>query len=806
MKFFYLLLLVVIISCNSKSDLPDKAESDDNSDGSYEEVDYNEEYPEDHVSQGLGYICPDEKLVPEKSEKHLDDIYIFQNTVSAGDTHTCSTIEGVLYCWGWNYYGELGIGKSGRNEIGYSPERIGKREDWSFVEIGERHSCAIASGELYCWGLNSYGQLGNGISGENKFENEPQKIGSKNNWEYVSAGTYHTCGIESGALYCWGWNEYGQLGTGNNDSIFVPQKIGERSDWKTVSAGFHHTCGIAGEKVFCWGKNTFGELGDESNEDKNYPVEVALSKNWSVVSAGFSYTCGISGGELFCWGRNNYGQLGTGEKTTPEIDHNRNSPVKVMHGENGWKHISVGISYSCGINNGKIYCWGSSNNGGLGLGSSGYQSYNTYEPTEVYSDKYWGKISTYSHSCAITKGNLYCWGNNSYFQVGESSGKNQYSPVRVVGRVDWSHISTGGASTCGIAGGKLYCWGYNYYGQLGNGKSGFDTIYDTPQMVDNGDEWKAVTTGGKHSCGIRMASTSDRIYDPFIFCWGRNNNCQVNDSYCSDEYTWLFEYPSWTQWDIHGGWTGISAGYNHTCAILKGELYCWGSNTSRQIGTGRPINVERATRIGFRDDWEYVSGGFSHTCGIAGGELFCWGSNLNGETGTGSSHYQIYTPAKVGERTDWQVVSTGLRFSCGIAGGDLFCWGSNAFGKLGNNENCGNFEDWECERENKPVKVLSEINNWEKVSTGDNHACAIAEGELYCWGKRAENDYEITYTSFPVKIEGIEGWTEISCGLEHTCGIAKGETYCWGNNEKGQLGIGSTDNVYSPQLVEYPLF
>jgi hypothetical protein len=178
------------------------------------------------------------------------------------------------------------------------------------VSAGSYHTCAIdTNGSLWCWGDNWYGQLGDGT---NVGKDVPVQV-SGTNWFSVSAGDGHTCGIKTDEiLWCWGDNWYGQLGDGTNVGKNVPVEV-SGTNWVSVSAGGEHTCGIkTNGTLWCWGRNNYGQLGDGTNVGKNAPVRVS-GTNWVSVSAGKYHTCGVkTDGTIWCWGRNNYGQLGDG--------------------------------------------------------------------------------------------------------------------------------------------------------------------------------------------------------------------------------------------------------------------------------------------------------------------------------------------------------------------------------------------------------------------------------------------------------------------------------------------------------------
>ena len=126
------------------------------------------------------------------------------------------------------------------------------------------------SGELFCWGKNTYGKVGDGTE---EYRKDPVKIGTFSDWETVSTGEYHTCGIRLGKLYCWGYNSNGQLGDGTTENSSIPVLTSDESPWKTVTTGHTFSCGILKGKLYCWGNNNEG-LGTGENWEE-LPVEIS---------------------------------------------------------------------------------------------------------------------------------------------------------------------------------------------------------------------------------------------------------------------------------------------------------------------------------------------------------------------------------------------------------------------------------------------------------------------------------------------------------------------------------------------------
>lgn len=248
--------------------------------------------------------------------------------VSAGKDYTCGIkVDGTLWCWGDNLYGQLGLGPGDQyGQLGLapnhftSPKRVFGHPSNAYISVaaGDKHTCAVRKDQtLWCWGDNSHGQLG---LASNEGKNWPWQAGYSNEkWIYVTAGDAHTCAIMAdGKLKCWGWNDKGQLGDGTHTDKNVPTPIQiiaawTPNEWRSVDAGGHHTCAVKKNEdaLWTWGLNKDGQLGknDTSNEAAPYPLEDA----WISCSAGTSHTCGIKAdNRYFCWGNGHDGALGNG--------------------------------------------------------------------------------------------------------------------------------------------------------------------------------------------------------------------------------------------------------------------------------------------------------------------------------------------------------------------------------------------------------------------------------------------------------------------------------------------------------------
>ncbi|NBO46813.1 MAG: hypothetical protein EBU85_07405, partial [Actinobacteria bacterium] len=285
--------------------------------------------------------------------------------VTAGSAHTCATTTaGALYCWGSNANGQLGIGTQAR---ALTPVRVGALNGWSSISAGSNHTCAINARKMYCWGANANGQLG---LGNNTSKNTPNQVGSAENWIHVATdpGANHTCalnnagGASQGKLYCWGVNTNGQLGDNTLLTRNAPVQIGTATDWKDVATGAAHSCAIrsSSNTTYCWGSNATGQLGIGSTISKQVPTLVTDAAGSVDIDAGSGRTCATNGSGVKCWGN------GTNTPTTLTFaaPDGSNIPLSTM--------VEVGGTHECGITSGRLALWcrGGNASGQLGTGNT----------------------------------------------------------------------------------------------------------------------------------------------------------------------------------------------------------------------------------------------------------------------------------------------------------------------------------------------------------------------------------------------------------------------------------------------------
>ncbi|MBY0490954.1 MAG: protein kinase [Gemmatimonadaceae bacterium] len=343
-----------------------------------------------------------------------------------------------------------------------APEaRIRATDDPGVIGAGGRHSCAVVSARVLCWGANDRGQLGDG---DVEARGAPAPIVGDLDFTQVSTGTSHSCGVaRGGAAYCWGANDRGQLGDATLNSRSAPVRVAGNESFRVVRAGQSHTCGLTpGGEVLCWGLNDHGQLGDGGAANRTTPTPVSGGLRFVSLSVGWAHTCGIAfDGTAYCWGANAAGQIGNGTRADVR------TPTAVS-ASGKFTSISAGGTHSCAVSDaGEAFCWGRNAFGQLGIGGTS----DAATPTAVSTQVRFASVTAGGvHSCGRTRaGQVWCWGRNLYGQIGDGTNTTREVPSRVTGPAFVS-VNATGSHTCGVTGDdETWCWGYNVEGQLGDG-------------------------------------------------------------------------------------------------------------------------------------------------------------------------------------------------------------------------------------------------------------------------------------------------------------------------------------------------
>jgi alpha-tubulin suppressor-like RCC1 family protein len=367
------------------------------------------------------------------------------------------------------------------------------------VSTGLFTSCALSMGAtpaVYCWGDNSSGQLGtNSVSAAGSPTEVCASSGCTGSAyltgaSSVSVGASSTCAIVSTSIYCWGNNAYGQLGNGTSINQLTPSLValpaGETP--LQVDAGVPSTCALMTDgTVYCWGDNANGELGNGSTSPSTTPVQVTGITNAIQLTTSNTSCALLADHTVRCWGYNADGQVGL----DPSLSSNKTfyTTPQTVSGLSNVSMVSSGSSSVCALGSlggqSGVYCWGDNSFGQLGLSTT-----TTYSATPVLVSGLTGTPVDVSvgdnFACATTSSpGVYCWGYNGSGQLGVPSLAYSASPQAITNLpstgINATSISAGAASVClASADAQLYCWGDGTYGELGNAQWQSST---TPQHV-----------------------------------------------------------------------------------------------------------------------------------------------------------------------------------------------------------------------------------------------------------------------------------------------------------------------------------
>lgn len=359
----------------------------------------------------------------------------FARSISGGNDFTCAAATTNLpYCWGNNTYSQLGEGtQTARSR----PTQLsGGLLQLTQVTSGFDFACGLAAnGSAYCWGNDWYGQLGIDTADVNQHATPDLVVGG-HTFQQISAGFRHVCALDTaGVAWCWGAPSEGSVGkavlTEYPDN---PQQVTTTLRFSQIDAGGNTSCAVAESgDIWCWGFNGYGQLGNNSTDARAYvPVKVVGGRSYSEVSVGTFHTCGISEGSVYCWGRNMEGQLGIGY-ASPSSEGGSPLPVSPLGTLGTARHVSAGNTHTCEVNaGGDVYCWGLNANGQLGDLSTVLRT----SAVLVRTDARFVAVTTgLLHSCALTEaGAAFCWGSNASGRLGlgNASNSNITAPTQVV--------------------------------------------------------------------------------------------------------------------------------------------------------------------------------------------------------------------------------------------------------------------------------------------------------------------------------------------------------------------------------------
>jgi len=525
--------------------------------------------------------------------------------VAARALSSCAlTQSGRLYCWGYWFYGSLSGGSR--------PQLIRSAHPLVSLSLGTEHVCGIdVFGVVGCAGGNSFGALGRGVVGGYEVDIAP--VSSNERFVDVSAGSAFTCAISrDGRVYCWGLGTDGELGDGSLADRSMPTLLQGLASATEVSAGFRHTCArLNGDRIRCWGDAAKGQTGDgwPASGGPLAPAQVQLPGRAIAVAGGGSTTCASTEDQKgYCWGNGYRGQWGDGATANA-----RYRPSKAVAGNVSLRALAVGRYHVCGLSaSGEAYCWGSDEYGE----ATGVASYRYSIPTKVATPYRFSSLTIgLYHTCGLTTDSLaVCWGANSKNQLGIGGVSATARPTAVASTERFVRISAGLDQTCALsAAGVAFCWGA-WSSAFLSGTPMLDGTFAVPTRVTAAPPLSRISVGSVTTCGVSVNAQ--------VFCWGRVNGafgvsptlvavaegvqavavgfaniCALGSS--GSLYCWgdgpIGDGTSVAQplpVRVGGGsrYREVSAGDWHMCALDTNDaVQCWGDNAAGQLGTASTI-------------------------------------------------------------------------------------------------------------------------------------------------------------------------------------------------------------------------
>ncbi|BDR52133.1 hypothetical protein KIM372_00400 [Bombiscardovia nodaiensis] len=766
--------------------------------------------------------------------------------LSAGNGHFLALSSGgQVYAWGDNDRGQLGDGTfndSSNFQLVHTPAGVG----FKAIAAGELHSTALTTtGDLYTWGANQYGELGDGSTTDRSTPVMVSVSGGRVEFKAVSASYYHTLALsDKGVIYSWGGNQWGQLGRDLPAGVDIsasPAPVNNPSGAKyaAISAGnYTHSIALAENGIaYTWGQITGNQ----------YPTAVDLPDGvtYTSVNAGgvFSAAFGTDG-NLYAWGKPIGDGTAANSSTTPVIvwpqdvwvtgaqfDGRPGTDVTIDVHNQLWRiktpaHSAGPVSVTVSSQSGALFqgipftyievgahSFTFDTQGGIpvpnvqNVADGAQATRPTSDPTKtgMTFEGWFLNGSPYDFTQPVTA-NLTVeahWSSQSDFTITPnagiiSGGETVTIKPPTMGKLKGARIEAGfGHSLLTASTGDTYVWGHNDSGQLGDASQ---TDHSSPVKISGpgGLRFTSLSAGARHTLAIGS--------DGRVYAWG-------DDSYGQLGGTGSHTVPALVPGFPNGlTFTAVSTGLYSSFALASdGSLYSWGSNGDGQLGIGSTTNQSIPQVIALPagvTKFVAISAGYSHTLALGDdGNIYAWGSNDNGRLGDGTTTQRLL-PQKVQlpvGLAKFTAISAGGYHSMAIGSdGKAYAWGWAALGQLGNGT-----ADYLLHATPGVVQLgLPNGVQVSQISAGDQHSFAIdSEGKLHAWGDNRKGqlgDSSLTQRNSPVQITvaGVTKFTQVSAGDAYALALDdEGRIFAWGSNEFGQLGLGSvsTNPEQSPK-------
>lgn len=372
-----------------------------------------------------------------------------KQSIAAGSNHTVAIRgDGNVYSWGKNDFGQMGNGTTGSVTLSPASSTANVAGSPSFTSVAAGQDFTIAlrrDGLLYGWGANPTGNLGNGTT-----NNSPAPVQvSGSGYTAIVAGGLHCLALKKdGSLWTWGYNGEGELGNGSTGNLFVPTQItltsptSSNNDWVAIAAGSNHSLAIKVDgSLWAWGWNAYGQVGNGGIANVLRPVRIGSATDWVSIKAGQRHTLGLKkNGTMAVWGDNSWGQLGLGNNTSSLV------PVSGPSGSN-WASIGAGMGHSfASQKDGSLYIWGLNQYGQIGNNSTT----NVLSPFKAGSaSPGWYQVSSREQNTLGLRldGTLWACGNNATGTLGLGNTTTPYKTMTLSSKWSSDYLAFGAVTT-----------------------------------------------------------------------------------------------------------------------------------------------------------------------------------------------------------------------------------------------------------------------------------------------------------------------------------------------------------------------
>ncbi len=636
------------------------------------------------------------------------------------------------------------------------------------VASGALHSCAIArdnaggSNQVFCWGSNQDGQLGDGTRAS---QSDPIKVPAASGATMIAAGASHTCALLSnGTVGCWG----------RADDFAI---VGGLFGVTAITAGGGHTCAIRDDgKAYCWGSNAYGQCGVNSDaHDVNTPTQVIGLSEVVEIRASYAATCArVADGSVSCWGWNNNGELSIGSHENSKVPKPVLGLGKAKAIAPAEEFVGAGSGHTCALlTDDTVWCWGYVELGAHELVEPPAKIEGLSEPVALWTG---GR-----RSCAKSEdGSVSCWGG----KIGGSwgySGEDYSAPYEVPELAGVSDLAFGAYHACGLFGDAgIKCVGLGFYGQTG---AGDDVQHASPiQAFASSGSLVAISGGSRHTCVLTD--------DARVECAGADDQDQTG--ILSGEPPLLSSIPN--EISLLSGTNALSVGGDFACALgADSSVNCWGDNHLNQLGPaapgGLPFSSSIPSPVSLTPTASSIHLGYHHACAVlSDSSLWCWGSDFYSALSK--------NPMAMPGIADAVQVAAGSGMTCALlAGGAVQCWGNNDDYQLGDGTQTA-----------KSAPGSAPLSGAKSVEAGGYHACAVMNDKtVACWGGNERGQLGLGSTATvksPQSVSGLANVASLAAGIWHTCALLEDKTVtCWGNNSYGQLGDGTFADHQAPTPI-----